>query len=288
MFIDGEIVYTVSEIKVSFSKESSVEFFKLPSEGILGCSVILAHAMADMNELFSMTGAPSCPSSKKKDMKVEHWLLNDIVAKSLTASWVGSFDVVTTERVDRMVAINTRIKLSLLLEKLVEVDLGESVALYPLKVLNTKSVHTYKLKNQAYVKIEGATKQTGEKALMPVPVKKARFQRHKKVKPLRAIPDGTAQVSIPEDPDEEATDAAQLGSSTDGEAIPENTGSTGDDGGVRKNTVSLMKPIENIAKIDDELMIRDEIEGVPGLLLRRKLMRSKMVVQLLEKSMQAL
>ncbi|KZV38533.1 UDP-galactose transporter 2 [Dorcoceras hygrometricum] len=42
-------------------------------------------------------------------------------------------------------------KLSILLEKLVKADLGESVALHPLKVLNTKSVLTYLKKNQALV-----------------------------------------------------------------------------------------------------------------------------------------
>ncbi|KZV27033.1 hypothetical protein F511_07854 [Dorcoceras hygrometricum] len=41
------------------------------------------------------------------------------------------------------------VQLSLLLEKLVKADLGESVALHPLKVLNNKLILTYMKKNQA-------------------------------------------------------------------------------------------------------------------------------------------
>ncbi|KZV27624.1 hypothetical protein F511_24683 [Dorcoceras hygrometricum] len=43
------------------------------------------------------------------------------------------------------------VQLSILLEKLVKADLGESVALHPLRALNTKSVLTYLKKNQASV-----------------------------------------------------------------------------------------------------------------------------------------
>ncbi|KZV25540.1 transforming growth factor-beta receptor-associated protein 1 [Dorcoceras hygrometricum] len=41
------------------------------------------------------------------------------------------------------------VPLSILLEKLVKADLGDSIALHPLKVLNHKSVSTYMKKNQA-------------------------------------------------------------------------------------------------------------------------------------------
>ncbi|KZV21368.1 hypothetical protein F511_10936 [Dorcoceras hygrometricum] len=43
--------------------------------------------------------------------EVEYRLLNDIVGKSLTAK-ADSFDIVTTEWFDMMVAINTRIKIN--------------------------------------------------------------------------------------------------------------------------------------------------------------------------------
>ncbi|KZV34158.1 hypothetical protein F511_30055 [Dorcoceras hygrometricum] len=71
MFVNGEIVSTVSE--------------------------------------FSKTGAPFQTSSNKKDMKVEYRLLNDIVAKSLTAM-AGSFDAMTIERFDIMAEISAIIE----------------------------------------------------------------------------------------------------------------------------------------------------------------------------------
>ncbi|KZV52921.1 hypothetical protein F511_19077 [Dorcoceras hygrometricum] len=149
-----------------------------------------------------------------RDMKVEYRLLNDIVAKLLMAK-VGSFDVVTTERLDIMVAVTVGIKinwahvlfhilaamvsmpgnqsygygvqLSLLLEKLVKADPGESVALHPLKVLNTKSVHTYKLQKQASVKLESATKQPGEKASKAAEPKKKKTFSDSVERPLATI-----------------------------------------------------------------------------------------------------
>ncbi|KZV45369.1 hypothetical protein F511_09026 [Dorcoceras hygrometricum] len=50
------------------------------------------------------------------------------------------------------------VQLSLVLEKLVKADLGESMALHHQKVLNTKSVHTYLKKNEASIptSIEGS------------------------------------------------------------------------------------------------------------------------------------
>ncbi|KZV28051.1 hypothetical protein F511_06920 [Dorcoceras hygrometricum] len=89
--------------------------------------------MADMKVLFSTKNVPFKPSSKKKDMKVEYRILNDIVAKSMTtkAGYV--------------------VQLNILLDKLVKVDLWESMALHPLKVLNIKSVLTYLKTNQASV-----------------------------------------------------------------------------------------------------------------------------------------
>lgn len=48
---------------------------------------------------------------KKKEMKVEYRLLNDIVEKSLTSK-AGSFDAFTIEMLEMMVAICIRIKIN--------------------------------------------------------------------------------------------------------------------------------------------------------------------------------
>ncbi|KZV57387.1 hypothetical protein F511_32356 [Dorcoceras hygrometricum] len=150
-----------------------------------------SQAVADMKVLFSATDIPFKPSSKKKDMKADYRLLHDIVAKSLSAK-VGSFDVTTTERFDMMVTISVGLKInwghvlfktlvsmfyspgkqspgyvvhiSILLEKLVKVDLGESVALHPLKMLNKKFVLTYLKKNQGSPQAGEVSKISGDKA----------------------------------------------------------------------------------------------------------------------------
>ncbi|KZV54908.1 hypothetical protein F511_31331 [Dorcoceras hygrometricum] len=61
--------------------------------------------------VFSHTVVPFKPSSKKREMKVEFRLLNDIVAKCLTAK-AGSFDVVTGKMFEIMVAISAGIKVN--------------------------------------------------------------------------------------------------------------------------------------------------------------------------------
>ncbi|KZV36819.1 hypothetical protein F511_03543 [Dorcoceras hygrometricum] len=124
--IEGTIVSFVANRKMVITKDVFAEAFGLPTEG-----------------------APN----KKKEMKMEYRLLHDIVAKALCAK-AGSLDVVTSKKFDLMVAISAGLKsqgfamqLSVLLKRLVKVDLGEAVKLNPQRVLNNKSVHTYMKKN---------------------------------------------------------------------------------------------------------------------------------------------
>ncbi|KZV16814.1 hypothetical protein F511_18607 [Dorcoceras hygrometricum] len=146
-----------------------------------------------MKVLYSASEAPFKHSNKKNDMKVEYRLLHDIVAKSLSAK-AGSFDVVTTEKFEMMVAITAGLKvnwahvlfktlvamvsspgkqspgntvpLSILLEKLVKADLGVSVDLNLLKVLNHNSVLTYMKKNQAASQAGEGSKTSGDKTVV--------------------------------------------------------------------------------------------------------------------------
>ncbi|KZV43722.1 hypothetical protein F511_18838 [Dorcoceras hygrometricum] len=148
--IAGMIVSFVENRKMVVTKDVFAETFQLPTEG---------------------------PPNKKNEIKVEYRLLHDIVAKALCAKF-GSFDVVTSEKLEIMVAINVGFKvnlghilfqtivsmvhtpsrqsqgfampLSILLEKVVKSDLGEYVALHPLKVLDNKSVLTYMKKNHNF------------------------------------------------------------------------------------------------------------------------------------------
>ncbi|KZV15759.1 hypothetical protein F511_32157 [Dorcoceras hygrometricum] len=189
--IVGTIVSTAANWKMVVTKDLFREKFQLPTEGMVSFSELPTKAVAEMKVLFSVTGVPLRPLNKKKDIKVEYQLLHDIVAKSLCAK-AGSFDVVTSENFEMMVAINSGLKvnwghilfqtlvamvyipgkqsqgfvvpLSILLEKLVKEDLGDSLALHPLKVLNNKSVLTYMKKNQAAPQAGKTSKQLGDTA----------------------------------------------------------------------------------------------------------------------------
>ncbi|KZV53606.1 hypothetical protein F511_26870 [Dorcoceras hygrometricum] len=120
-------------------------------------------------------------------MKMEFRLLHDIVARALCAK-AGSFDMVTREKFDLMVAITSGLKgnwaqiifqvllamvnnptrksqgfavqVSVLLENMVKVDLGETVKIHPQNVLNNKSVHTYIKKNMNMISAGESSEQT--------------------------------------------------------------------------------------------------------------------------------
>ncbi|KZV41731.1 hypothetical protein F511_34516 [Dorcoceras hygrometricum] len=124
---------------------------------------------------FSESGELIKASCKKKEMKVEFRLLNDILAKAITAK-AGSFDAVTQERFLLMAAIHYGIRinwsrflydiqkgmvtpsskqargfvvqLSFLLEEVPGLKLGESKALPPMNILTVKSIRTYIAKNK--------------------------------------------------------------------------------------------------------------------------------------------
>ncbi|KZV56703.1 hypothetical protein F511_30048 [Dorcoceras hygrometricum] len=64
-----------------------------------------------MRNRFSGSDEPFRAPSKKKGMKFEYRLLHDIVAKALCAK-AGSFDVVTSEKFDLMVAITAGLKVN--------------------------------------------------------------------------------------------------------------------------------------------------------------------------------
>ncbi|KZV20558.1 splicing factor 3B subunit 1-like [Dorcoceras hygrometricum] len=153
---------------------------------------------------------------------------------------------------------------------------------------------------------------------LPVPMKKPGCQRPKKIKPIRAIPIGAAQASILEVADEEEVGGAKPGgaffAAEEGD-IPDNVGIYGGSGAeehytevfkaiheqlepwvtkfdewrllrteVRLDTILSMTPIEELTKIEDDMMKRAEIERVYELMMRRELIYLKLVVELLEKS----
>ncbi|KZV14212.1 hypothetical protein F511_44088 [Dorcoceras hygrometricum] len=137
--ISGTIVSFFANRKMALTKDVFIAAFGLPTEGMVGFMDIPKEIVVEMRRRFSGSDVPFRAPSKKKEMKMEFRLLHDIVAKPLCAK-AGSFDMVTSEKFDLMVAISA--DLNVLREDLVKADLGESVNMHPQKVLTSKSVLT--------------------------------------------------------------------------------------------------------------------------------------------------
>ncbi|KZV44622.1 hypothetical protein F511_33030 [Dorcoceras hygrometricum] len=177
----GTIVSFVANKKVAITKESFIEAFGLQIEGMFGFLGIQKETVDEMRIKFSRTDAPFRTPSKKKQMKMEFRILHDIVAKAPFKD--GSFDMVTSEKFDLMVAITVGLKvnwaqvlfqvllnmvntpkcqshgfaiqISVLVQNVVKEDLGELVKLHLQKVWTSKSV-------QIYIKKKSDVKSTGE------------------------------------------------------------------------------------------------------------------------------
>ncbi|KZV55555.1 hypothetical protein F511_23514 [Dorcoceras hygrometricum] len=184
-----ERVKTVWGVSGSVFEGEVTEFFanaKVITDTIVSFVANRKMIVTEMRMRFSGIDVPFRAPNKRRKMKMEYRLLHDIVAKALCAKAV-SFDVVTSEKFDLMVAISAglnvncahvlfqilvamvhtptkqsqrfAVQLSVLLAKLVQADLGESVKL-PLKVLNHKSVRTYVKKNLTVVPAGESSKNT--------------------------------------------------------------------------------------------------------------------------------
>ncbi|KZV38864.1 hypothetical protein F511_06922 [Dorcoceras hygrometricum] len=93
------------------TKDMFTAAFGLPTEGKIGFLDIPKETVVEMRRRFSGSNVPFRAPSKKKEMKMEFRLLHDIVAKALCAK-AGSFDVVTSEKFDLMVAISAGLKVN--------------------------------------------------------------------------------------------------------------------------------------------------------------------------------
>ncbi|KZV24351.1 hypothetical protein F511_38489 [Dorcoceras hygrometricum] len=109
--IPGTVVSTVRGQKVVVTEEIFSATFKLPTEGIPKFASIQNETIAEMRTRFSATEVPFKISGKKRELLFEYRLLHDIVAKSLCAK-AGSFDSITCEKFEFMVAISAGIKVN--------------------------------------------------------------------------------------------------------------------------------------------------------------------------------
>ncbi|KZV47003.1 hypothetical protein F511_34016 [Dorcoceras hygrometricum] len=101
---DDKVVSTVQGKLLEISEEVFARTFQLPVEGLIDISEVPKDLIFDARTEFSLTGEQLTTSCKKRELKIEYRLLNDIVAKSITVK-AGSFDAVTHERFLLMTAI---------------------------------------------------------------------------------------------------------------------------------------------------------------------------------------
>ncbi|KZV25487.1 hypothetical protein F511_25731 [Dorcoceras hygrometricum] len=108
---DEDITCKISGKFVSISTTLFATVFDLPSEGITNFSEVPKDKVYDARSLFSQKGVQIDVHGKKKYMKHEFRLLNDILAKAITVK-AGSFDSVTVERFQMMTVIQYGLKVN--------------------------------------------------------------------------------------------------------------------------------------------------------------------------------
>ncbi|KZV28034.1 hypothetical protein F511_29822 [Dorcoceras hygrometricum] len=172
---DNEVLSCVQGKFVEITEDIFASVFELPTDGLTYLSKVPKDLIFDAKSIFSMSGEPVKISCKKREMKYEFRLLNDILEKSVSVK-AGSFDVVMHERFLLMTAIHFGLKVNwskLLFDILKEMadqsskiskgyaaqicvllkgdpnlTLGEAKTFQPLKILTVKTVGTYVSKNK--------------------------------------------------------------------------------------------------------------------------------------------
>ncbi|KZV45263.1 delphilin-like [Dorcoceras hygrometricum] len=171
---DEDITCVISGKFVFFSPTMFTKVFDLPTEGITNFSEVPKDKVYDARSLFSQKGVQIDVHGKKKYMKHEFRLLNDILAKAITVK-AGSFDSFTVERFQMMTAIQYGLKvnwgkvlfnvlkdmvdrsqkkakgfaaqISVLLKGIPAITMGDGVPFPSAKVLSMRTAHTYIVTN---------------------------------------------------------------------------------------------------------------------------------------------
>ncbi|KZV38510.1 hypothetical protein F511_40423 [Dorcoceras hygrometricum] len=144
--VKGEdITGAVSGKFFSISQAQFAHVFELPTEGLVNFFEVRKDRVYDARSIFSKKGVQVEIHGKKKHMKYEFRLLNDILAKAVTVK-AGSFDAVTTEQFQMMTAIHFGLKLNwrkVLFNGIPVIALGGGVPFPSAKILSMKTVNTY-------------------------------------------------------------------------------------------------------------------------------------------------
>ncbi|KZV18403.1 hypothetical protein F511_19179 [Dorcoceras hygrometricum] len=171
---DGKVVSAICGKQVETSEELFSSTFELPVDGLIDLSKIPKDIIFYARSIFSLSGEQISTYGKKREMKFEFRLLSDILAKKISVK-ARSFDAVTQERFLMMeaitcgVAINWNrllfniikdmvtagskqakgyaIQISLLMENVPNLELGDSSEFPSSKILTKKTVHRYIIVN---------------------------------------------------------------------------------------------------------------------------------------------
>ncbi|KZV43259.1 hypothetical protein F511_20038 [Dorcoceras hygrometricum] len=171
---DEDITCAISGKFITISPSLFTTVFDLPSEGITNFAEVPKEKVYDARSFFSQKGVQVDVHGKKKFLKHEFRLLNDILAKAITVK-AGSFDSVTVERFQMMTAIHYGLKVNwghvlfnvlkdmvdksqkkakgfaaqigALLKSIPAVTMSNGVSFPSAKVLSMRTVHTYIVTN---------------------------------------------------------------------------------------------------------------------------------------------
>ncbi|KZV20777.1 dystroglycan-like [Dorcoceras hygrometricum] len=167
---DGLVVSTVNWVAVEISEKLFAETFDLPVDGLEDISEMPKDKIFYARSIVSLTGEPVTLSGLKSQMKMHYRLLCDIKAKSISVK-AGSFNAITVEKfslltavvcdvkmnwgsvlfgiLKKMVSPGTKqakgfaIQISLVLESVPNLVLGESSEFPSSKILTDKTIHRY-------------------------------------------------------------------------------------------------------------------------------------------------
>ncbi|KZV47699.1 hypothetical protein F511_43430 [Dorcoceras hygrometricum] len=108
---DEDITGAISGKYFTVTPSRFLGVFEFPTEGISNFSDVTKNQVMDARRIFSKSGEHVDTHGKKKFLKYEYRLLNDILAKSIRVK-AGSFDAVTNERFQIMTAIHFGLKIN--------------------------------------------------------------------------------------------------------------------------------------------------------------------------------
>ncbi|KZV18338.1 hypothetical protein F511_23936 [Dorcoceras hygrometricum] len=154
-FVAGTIIISIANRKLVLTKEVIAEAFGLTTEGLVDFLDISSKTVAEMHLKFCTAGSFDLVTSEKFDLMVA-------ISAALKVNWAQVLFQILVAMVNTPTKQSQgfAVQVSVLLQNLVKADLGELVKLHTQKVLNNKSVHTYIKKNQNVVPTGESSKRT--------------------------------------------------------------------------------------------------------------------------------